>query len=240
MNLRALLFPYLWFNVNHVFYRRSTHQNVFFIPGMFFAFKAGQRNVWLWKVEDACNWPCWPHWVKLFGRSVSPRWGDFAVIGGLEHPRICSIPKYRRFPGFPPRKAPSPTIRHLSKKQERRSTGSSNNALGCIFWSAIPNGIARPCIYSSSWMAVLNVSVENATCTLTRNEVRRKVECYGRSGRFKMRLRFPTADNDCYGSTHYCSCRLNALSVRPVRMYPCVYPFVSVCISRALWLSSVG
>ena len=177
---------------------------------------------------------------SFLGDQCPPGGGDFAVIGGLEHPRICSIPKYRRFPGFPPRKAPSPTIRHLSKKQERRSTGSSNNALGCIFWSAIPNGIARPCIYSSSWMAVLNVSVENATCTLTRNEVRRKVECYGRSGRFKMRLRFPTADNDCYGSTHYCSCRLNALSVRPVRMYPCVYPFVSVCISRALWLSSVG
>ena len=127
----SLLFPYLRFNENYVFYRMSTHQNGFFIPGMFYDFKVmfairGNR-----KVEDACNWPCCPHWAKLFGRSVSPVGGDLALIGGVEHPRICSIPKYRRFPGFPHGKPP-PRLFVISPKSTAAPTVPLTMHLGAF------------------------------------------------------------------------------------------------------------
>ena len=159
------------------------------------------RNVWNWKVEDVCNWPCCPHWVKLFGRSVSPGGGDLAVIGGVEHPRICSIPKYRRFPGFPPWKAPGHRLFVISPKSSAAPPVPQTMHLAAFSELQFPmalQGLAY--ILPAEWQCWTFLLKRDMACTLTQNEVRRKVECYSpedyrRSGRFKMRLRFPTADD---------------------------------------------
>ena len=182
-----------------IFSKQFTHKDVFFIPGMFLQCKRNQRNVRNWKVTDR-NWPCVaPIGFQIFGTPVSPVGGDLAVIGGLEHPRICSIPKYR--PGFPPMdgKPPHRPFVISLKTTVLARTVPLTMHLRCIFYRNHSQLHWRPCIYSPYWMTLLNVFCwkQDIACTLTewgRKKGWFSAVCYRRSGRFKM-MRFPTADN---------------------------------------------
>ena len=182
-----------------IFSKQFTHKYVFFIPGMFLQCKRNQRNVRNWKVTDR-NWPCVaPIGFQIFGTPVSPVGGDLAVIGGLEHPRICSIPKYR--PGFPPMdgKPPHRPFVISLKTTVLARTVPLTMHLRCIFYRNHSQLHWRPCIYSPYWMTLLNVFCwkQDIACTVTewgRKKGWFSAVCYRRSGRFKM-MRFPTADN---------------------------------------------
>ena len=76
----------------------------------------------------------------------------------LLHPQISTFPWL-----LSPWKAPSPTIRHLSKKPGAAPPVPLTMHLCAFSELQFPMAFARPCIYSSTWMALLNVSVENET-----------------------------------------------------------------------------
>ena len=152
-----------------IFSKQFTHKDVFFIPGMFLRCKRNQRNVRNWKVTDR-NWPCVaPIGFQIFGTPVSPVGGDLAVIGGLEHPRICSIPKYR--PGFPPMdgKPPHRPFVISLKTTVLARTVPLTMHLRCIFYRNHSQLHWRPCIYSPYWMTLLNVFCwkQDIACTVT-------------------------------------------------------------------------
>ena len=164
---------------------------------MFFGFKVGRRNVWLWKVEDACNWPCWPHWVKLFGRSVSLGGGTLLWLEDSSIPESAPSPNIDVSLAFPHGKPP-PRLFVISPKSTAAPTVPLAMHLGAFSQLQFPmalQGLAY--IPPAEWQCWTFLLKTRHGCTVTQNEVRRKVECYRRSGRFKMRVRFPTADDGC-------------------------------------------
>ena len=150
----TLLFPYLWITVNHVFYGSSTLINLFSLFQVCFQFQSNVvwavgRYVRNWKVNEACNWPCWPGLGSAFWDISVPRWKGLGCDWRTRASQNLLYPQISTFPWLSPMESPPPRLFVISPKSTAPLATvplTMHSTSGCIFWATaavIPNAIAR-------------------------------------------------------------------------------------------------